>query len=283
MKFATPGFARDSRPEISVVVTTYNRPAALARVLEGLATQFRPPVEVIVADDGSAAETGDLIAERARDMPFPLLHVWQEDRGFRAAAARNRAVTRCRGDYLVFLDGDSIPCPRFLGRHTQLACPGWFVAGNRVLLDPSLTEDVESGEIDPCAWNPLRWLSAAIRGKINRLSPLVRLPGNRWRERTAADWRKVRTCNLGVWRSDLIAVNGFDERFQGWGHEDADLAVRLIRNGTRHLDGRWAIPVLHLWHPEFDRGRERENRERLERILGSDRVRAKLGLDQYRS
>ena len=87
---------------------------------------------------------------------------------------------------------------------------------------------------------------------------------------------------MGLWREDFVRINGFDESFTGWGHEDADLAVRLMRSGIQRKDGRYALPVLHLWHPENPRGNEATNRARLQETLDGERpLRAALGLDQY--
>ena len=124
----------------SVIVTTYNRPDALAAVLQGLAAQTERDFEVLVADDGSGPETAQVLQQQASAYPVPLVHVWQEDQGFRAGAARNRAVAQAQGEYLLFLDGDCVPLPDFVARHKALADPRWFVAGNRILLSQGLTE-----------------------------------------------------------------------------------------------------------------------------------------------
>ena len=76
----------------AVIVTTYNRPDALAVVLEGYCGQSHRDFELVVADDGSHGETAEVVRHFTRRTPFPLTHIWHEDRGFRAAAIRNRAV-----------------------------------------------------------------------------------------------------------------------------------------------------------------------------------------------
>ena len=96
---------------ISVIVTTYNREDALAAVLRALARQTDRNFEIIVADDGSGAATRAVVAEHARRLDIPLQHVWHEDRGFRLAEIRNRAIAASAGDYLIFLDGDCIVRP----------------------------------------------------------------------------------------------------------------------------------------------------------------------------
>jgi 23S rRNA A2030 N6-methylase RlmJ len=91
-------------------------------------------------------------------------------------------------------------------------------------------------------------------------------------------WRGAQTCNFAVARSDLDRVDGFDNTFVGWGYEDSDLAVRLMRAGVRRKDGRFATGVFHLWHPWNDRAQESANRERLDETIGSTRVAALHGL-----
>lgn len=268
---------------LSVIVTTYERPDALDRVLESLAHQRLVPLEVIVADDGSKPPTAECIALWQRAFPCPLHHVWQPDEGFRAAAARNKALAAAQGDYIVFMDGDCIAPVDFLANHLHLAEAGHFVAGNRVLLSESFTRQVLASRIDLSAWRLGEWVLARLRGSVNRLLPLLRLPDGALRKRQPREWRGAKACNLGAWRSDLLAVNGFDERFTGWGHEDADLAVRLIRAGVLRKDGRFASGVLHLWHPQNDRSQLGENEQRLAQIIAADRVCAERGVSQYLS
>ena len=114
----------------AVVTTTYNYPGALAAVLDGFIAQTGHDFELIVADDGSTDDTRRLIEDYARRAPFPLRHVWQEDRGFRAAAIRNRALAATRADYVIFTDGDCIPFRDFVAQHRRLAEPGRFLAGH---------------------------------------------------------------------------------------------------------------------------------------------------------
>jgi glycosyltransferase involved in cell wall biosynthesis len=257
---------------ISVIVTTYNRPDALAAVLDGLAAQTDRNCEVIVADDGSRDETRALVEQRAQAFPVPLLHVWQEDKGFRAGAARNRAAERARGDYLVFLDGDCIPRPDFITRHRALAERGWMVAGNRILLAEAFTERALRERLPVHAWTSHDWRGAHRQRDINRVLPLQRLPLGPLRKLGARRWQRVRSCNLGVWMEDFRRVRGFDESFEGWGFEDSDLAVRLLNAGVRRKEGAFATGVLHLWHRENDRRHEGRNWELLQQRIRSGEV-----------
>lgn len=266
---------------VAVIVTTYNRSDALAAVLAGFAAQSDRGFELIVADDGSGSDTAGVIETFTRGAPFPIRHVWQEDDGFRAAAIRNKAVAACRAEYVIFTDGDCIPSRTFVAQHRRLAESGWFLSGNRVLLTQEFTHRVLVDRLPIQNWSWAQWVRARGRREINRMVPLVRLPDGAWRKRHAHAWEGVKTCNLSLWRQDLLRVNGLDESYSGWGLEDSDLVIRLLHAGVRNKNARFAAPVFHLWHPENDRSRLPENQRRLDELLHSDRVAAVLGIDQY--
>ena len=267
--------------KIAVIVTTYNRPDALEAVLKGFDAQTDRDFEVLVADDGSTADTSALIRSYAKTAGFPLLHVWQEDTGFRPGAARNRALARTTSDYIIFTDGDCIPAKDFVFQHRRLAQPGFFLGGNRILLTEGLTAHVLREKLPIQEWGTGRWLLVWLRLDINRLLPLLRLPDGEYRRRHARQWEGIKTCNLSAWRQDLVRVNGFDEAYSGWGLEDSDLVIRLINAGIRHKSARFAAPLFHLWHRENDRSRLPENQRRLSELLATPRVEAVQGLRQY--
>lgn len=262
----------------SLILTTYNRPAALAPVLASVAALDPAPLEVLVADDGSDARTATVIAHARAHLRIPLTHVWQPDLGFRAAASRNRAAALAKGALLVFVDGDCLLRKQLIGEHLRLAEPGYTVAGNRILLSESLTAAIERGEADPLGWGSEQWKAARARGEIGRLFPLRTLPGHWWRKLRSRDWLSFRTCNVAVWREDFVGVNGFEERISGWGFEDSDLVIRLLNAGIRIKSGRFATAVLHLWHPESPRDAADRNRRLALQAFGEKRVRAELGL-----
>lgn len=262
----------------SIIVSTYNRPDALHLVLLALQEQNRNDFEVIIADDGSTTDTRLMLEAVRSQLDYPLHHIWQADDGFRAAAARNKAVVVSQGKYLIFLDGDCVPLNSFVENHLHLAEPQSFVVGNRVLLKESFTQCVLVTKEAIYNWHSLDWLLARCCGRCNRFFPFIRLPFLRkWRQK----WEGVKTCNLGVFKDDFLAVNGFDERYCGWGYEDSDLVIRLLKSGIKRKDGHGAIPVIHLWHPENDQTRERINYQQLREIQQSSRIRAVCGIDQY--
>jgi glycosyltransferase involved in cell wall biosynthesis len=228
--------------ELSVIVSTYERPSELARVLEGYTTQTFQDFEVVVADDGSGPETTAVVERYAKRLR--LVHARHEHQGFRAAAARNMGVRASSGKWLVFADGDCVPFPDFLDAHARARDELSFLAGDRYLLEKDeaaavTVESIASGaafrEAPARERKRLRTLAAK-----NAFYRFTRLKPER---------PKLLTSNCSVSRDAFRSVNGLDERFQGWGREDDDLRRRLVRAGVepRSVVGR--ANLLHLWHP----------------------------------
>lgn len=266
---------------VSLIITTYNRPRALELILKSLCHQTLNGFEVLVADDGSTESTQELVANMSAQMPYPIQHVWQADQGFRAAKIRNQAAVKACSDYLIFIDGDCVPRADFLSQHMRLAEKGCFVSGPRILLSPSFTEQVEAQQLPIARYSRWTWLKHRFQNHINRSLPLMNLPGKAWRFRKQQRWQGAKTCNLAVWKNDFLTVNGFDESYQGWGYEDSDLVIRLLRAGIRRKLGQYACIVYHLWHREHDRSQEPENLQRLKIIEQSQLIRAQIGCEQY--
>lgn len=267
---------------ISVIVTTYNWPQALAACLSSLQAQEDRQFEIVIADDGSTTETHQLISQFQQKSPITIQHIFHEDKGFRAGTIRNKAVAISSGQYLVFMDGDCVALPNFIKRHRKLAETGYFVPGNRVLLNKNYTEHVLKEHIPLHTGNLAFFSGLWLRRHINRLLPMLYWPFQYGRYYLPTYWQKAMTCNLAVWKRDFITANGFDEVFEGWGYEDSDLVIRLIHQDIKRKEGRFAVPVLHLWHHQNDRSLHDQNYQRLlQRLDDKTLIRATQGLDQY--
>ncbi len=272
----------NASPLVSVVITTYNRSDALLAVLNGLARQTDRNFEVIVADDGSRPEHQNAIIDSPVARALRVVHVWHPDVGFTASRVRNRGVAASRGQYIVFLDGDCVPEADFVARHRGLAAPGFFVNGSRVMLSPALTARVLAGEVDVCGRSAMFWLCQRLLGHASKLSGLLRLPDGSLRIKQGFSWKGIRSCNFGVWRTDFARVNGFDESFVGWGHEDADFVLRLHHSGLARKNGFCATEVFHLWHQEAARNQESHNAAVVRERANGTATQPTLGFSQER-
>lgn len=259
--------------KVGLIINTWQQPDYLGRVLRALSAQVSPPEEVFLADDGLEDQTRTVFETWSRGQTFPTAHVWQKHEGFLRARILNQAIARARSDYLVFLDGDTVPHPRFVSDHRRLANKPVFVQGHRALLRQKASSWFCLGDFRADRRRAM-W-----QGQLEGLKHAYRWPRPLAKVRT--DLRGVRGCNLGIWREHLLKVNGYNEAFVGWGREDSELAVRLLNIGLRRLDVRgWAL-CYHLWHPPASRVGLSENDDLLAQAQRSGATRCELGLSQY--
>jgi glycosyltransferase involved in cell wall biosynthesis len=234
-------------PSLQVVVSTYEQPRYLGLVLQALERQTVRDFGLVIADDGSGAETRAVV-ERARTSGArSVIHVWQPNRGFRKCRSLNRAVAAASADYLIFLDGDCLPRRDFLQRHLELAKPGIYLSGRVVRFDRALSArigepEVRGGAFERRAFLWREWRQGHLIQKPHYafvpalLGPvLFRRDGGSW------------TGLSSAWRSDILAVNGFDERLS-YGSDDSDFGWRLELQGLRRRSVRYQAVAFHLDH-----------------------------------
>jgi glycosyltransferase involved in cell wall biosynthesis len=262
---------------LTLAITTYDRPDALAAVLASVERQIDPPDEIIVADDGSAEETVALITRFGRTSQCTVRHVRQEHMAFRAARLRNLAIARMHGDYVVFIDGDMLLHPHFVGDHRRGAQRGTWVQGVRIRLDAAATQRMleRSGRLPGTASAGLGILRRSYAWRAPRVSGLVR--------RAANAFIAIKGCNQGFWREDLLAVNGYDEEIIGWGPEDKELCARLANRGVERTTLLFGGIAWHLHHAPSSRERRAVNEAVLARTRSSRLVRCAHGLDGHQS
>ncbi len=239
-----------TRPSTTLLISTYNRPDALDACLTSIGRLHQLPDEVVIADDGSGVATAEVVRRHEKLLPVPLLHIWHEDQGFRLAAIRNKAIAASRGDYVIQIDGDEVLHPRFISDHLRYARKGTFAKGCRVMLGEQITEKIcasPSKELPELGWQSRGIEKDRIKGI--RIRPAAWWFANFFKRH---DYYAL-GGNMAFWRDDLIAVNAYDERFEGWGREDDDIAHRLGRYGLIKRDLRFTAVCYHLWHPENSR------------------------------
>lgn len=249
----------DVAPPTSLIIATYNWAEALHCSLLSVAAQKVLPKEVIIADDGSDSRTRTVISQMQETFPVPIVHVWQEDLGFRKSQILNKAIARSTGSYIIQVDGDVLLHPLFIADHIAAAEPGVFIRGTRARLTAPKTEAVlQNTNLN------LRFYSSGVYNRLNAL----RLPGpwGLWHRKEMSS-RSVRGSNLAYWKADFVRVNGYNNDLNGWGHEDEELAARFINNGIEKKIVKLAAVQFHLHHHELPKPNEPFHRQVIEETL----------------
>ena len=258
---------------ISLIITTYNWPEALDLVLRSVSRQKQLPDEVLVADDGSGEGTAILLASWSRRLNVPLHHVWQENKGYRLARSRNRAIAAARGEYVIMVDGDMVLDEHFVLDHARARESGRFVQGVRIPTDArgaALMLEQRATRVGPLM-RGLRRRHKALRGEWL----------SRHFSRRFVTMPRVKGCNQAYWRADLIAVNGFEERMIGWGPEDKECAARLLHAGVHGKELRFAALATHLHHASRAPIGVNPNDALLAATLAARSTRSEVGIDQH--
>lgn len=232
--------------EIAILVSSFERPRHLRRVLESLAVQrgVAGAMEVVVTDDGSRDRTPQIVRQFAATVGFPVRFVTHPHAGFQLARCRNEGVAASTAPYLLFLDGDCVVPPDHVRIHLDRRRDNLVRAGYCALLAEATSERMTVASIRRGDF--LRSLPLAQRWNLFKLNlnsrfySLLRHPTK----------PKLFGGNIGIWRSDYERVNGYDENFFHWGCEDDDLRLRLRRAGVQIESILSWTNTYHLWHPK---------------------------------
>ena len=236
--------------DISVILATYNGTDQLQCCTRSLVTAGDTNIEVIIADDGSSnARTFEIIEAFKMVAPFPVIHAWQEDIGFRLARSRNNAVKYASGKFLLFLDHDLLFPRGFFKTVRETIKPGWFVGGRRVKLDAARSKQVLDGSMESRSLFTWKFAFQARRKRLDgwryRFPLRDRTPGT-----MPQPFRGMSGFCIGAWRKDFDVIDGFDDRYRGYGVEDWDFMARLNNAGVHAGYLPRAATVMHLWHKE---------------------------------
>ena len=244
------------RPTVSFIVTCYNHADILKVSLESIIAQKTPPDEIIVADDGSTEETFEMTRELRRTTSIPLIHVWQKDEGFRLNRSRNNALAVASSDYIVFSDGDCFYEPHFIQDHLAFARPKRFVGGTRVHVQPERRDFILAGgdrRVSVFTPHTSKRLHAIRSRVLSWLTSYANKPGVAV---TRQNNPEIFSANFSFWRADAITVNGFDERYVGYGGDDLDFQIRLNRAGIGWYKLRHMAIAYHFTHPSLPSDRK---------------------------
>lgn len=234
--------------KVSVIISTYNNPAWLEKVMWGYECQTYKNFEFIIADDGSGQPTPDLIERFRQHSLLEIKHVWHPDNGFQKSAILNKAVAASTTDYLLFSDGDCIPRKDFVETHVRNAKPGYFLSGGYFKLPMETSkaitrEDVVTGNAFDVRWlhahglkKTYKELKLVSRGFQQKLLNFLTPAKATWNGHGSSGWKK-----------DLLAVNGHNEEMQ-YGGQDRELGERLVNYGLKGKQIRYSAVCIHLDH-----------------------------------
>ncbi len=234
--------------DLSVIISTYNSPEWLKKVIWGYDNQSYKNFEMVIADDGSNATTLELINELKKEVSYPIIHVWHEDNGFQKSQILNKAILACTSDYILMSDGDCIPRFDFIEQHILHRKPGCFLSGGYHKLSMHISNLITKDDIMSKRCFDMEWLKANgmknsfKNNKINAYGFKSRILN--LLTPTTPSWNGH---NSSGWKSDILAVNGFDERMQ-YGGQDRELGERLVNAGVKPIQIRYSTTCIHLDH-----------------------------------
>jgi len=252
--------------KVGLIISTYNWVEALSQVLYSIKCQSYFPDEIVVCDDGSRSETKNFIIGLQKNFPCKLKHVWQEDKGFRAASIRNKGINELSSniDYVVVIDGDMILHNKFIEDHIRIAEKNCFVQGGRALISKNATMMIFRQKKSNYGFNLFS------KGLSNRLNTFYLPFLSNFFGKPNKKLSGIRTCNMSFWKDDLYDVNGFNENFIGWGREDSELAVRLYNKDKFRKNIKFSGLAYHLYHEEKSRLKTVDNDKLLFQSLNSN-------------
>ncbi|MDD8018766.1 MAG: glycosyltransferase [Bacteroidota bacterium] len=265
-------------PKLSIVIAVYNKPQNLRYVLEAFNRQSMKDFELIIADDGSGKELTDVVNEAKRTYPFRIKHLWHADNGWRKNTMLNYGIQESATDYIVFIDGDCLPGKDFVLDHFAHRVKEKILLGRRVehgerwAKNLSL-EKIRSGEFEKYT---LRDIVDGLTGKSVTLEAGFRITHPFVRKLTG-EVSSILGCNFSTYKEHLVAVNGFDESYDGPGSgEDSDIFYRLQLIGVTGKSLRSLALQYHIWHPLT---KEKEaNHQRFLAMKSKNEPRCKNGL-----
>lgn len=256
----------------ALIITTYNWKEALILVLESLKKQSQLPDEVVIADDGSNEDTKLLIDEFKRTFPISMKHIWHKDLGFRRSKILNKAIAQSEADYIIQIDGDCIMHKDFIKDHITNNRPNVYLYGSRVHILPE-------------------YVNSVLKSKLIHFNIFSKETKNRSRNlhipifstfyKPQKETKRVRGCNLSYWKNDIIAINGYDENYEGWGSEDKDITMRLTNFGLMSKKLRYIAIVYHIYHKSASKDNLNKNEELYLSVEENSTIKCENGIDKY--
>ncbi len=255
----------------SLVISTYNWPEALNVCLLSVMNQSHLPSEIIIADDGSDERTKEVIEAYQKIDKVEIVHIWHPDDGFRLSTIRNKAIAKARYSYIVQIDGDIVLNRHFIQDHLAVAEEQCFIRGTRShITQPFVQETLKQRKIN------FRFYSKGVKNRFNAL----RIPFLSWIvTKKKLSGKNIKGCNMAFWKKDFIEVNGYNNALTGWGHEDEELATRMVNKGVQKKSVKLRCVQFHIFHPLATRNDEHVHNSTLSQLRASGAAWCEDGLD----
>lgn len=257
----------------ALLISTYNWPEALELIFKSIELQTKMPYEILIADDGSKPQTKELIESFRNKTQLNVIHVWQEDIGFRKAKILNKTIAKSQSDYIIQIDGDCIIHEKFVEDHINNAKKNQYLYGSRVNILPEFV-----GVIFECKRIKFNYFSKEIKNKSRTLH--IPFLASMYGPKDKVS-KKFRGCNVSYWKTDFLEINGYNEDFEGWGREDSDLVIRMANKGVLGKRLRYSGILYHIYH-KVNSKHNFEINDAIEQKTVKDKiVKIEKGVSQY--
>jgi GT2 family glycosyltransferase len=240
-------------PKCSIIISVYKDTQSLDLIFQSLVRQTRVPDEVIISEDGNAPQMKDFVEQAQKTYPtLTMLHLFQEDLGWRKNIALNRAILASNNDYLMFIDGDCVPFDDFVENHLLQAQHGIVLCGKRTELGPNLTQKIYDKKLDigNLTRHYFRYLPWLIADKTRHLEDMFHIHAKSFLAKfLKRNVRYIIGCNWSAFKEDILKINGFDETYKDPSvGEDIDLGWRFRGLGIELLSCKFNANLVHLYH-----------------------------------
>ncbi|MBD1558504.1 glycosyltransferase [Vibrio sp. S9_S30] len=279
----------DNQPRASLIIAFYNNIELLELVFKALNEQTEKNFELVIADDGSKKEVVDHIKNRIENLPFPVQHVWHEDKGFRKNRILNKAVIASKSDYLIFLDGDCIPEAHFVEDHLSESSRGYALNGRRVDLSEKYSRLLKSHKNPATFFTEFKWSilkdyifsGGGQKEKGRNIEKGFRILNPTLRRMIIPKDKGLVGCNFSLFKDDLLKINGFDMRYEAPGvGEDSDLDYRWLLAGFKKNSLFYKATQLHCYHPILERSSK--NDDIYNAMKSQNSPKAQLGIQELK-
>lgn len=243
--------------KVSLLLSVYNRKDYLTKCLCSIAHQSIVPDETILCDDGSSEDIESEAVKFASGEGFPseIIYVRQEHKGFRLAKNRNNGIKNSSGDLLIFLDSDLLLTKDYVKVMIDNIREGVFLTSYPVRLTKEQSEKITLNEIKDFSFLNMLEKKQVKKIKKQYRKDLFYFYFDYMLPRAYRVQPKLRGGACAILKKDLIAINGYDENYVGWGNEDDNLSRRLYMYGLRGYNPSYNDFPIHLWHEPYHQGK----------------------------